>query len=404
MIGILEDIKVIDMGHFVAIPAAGAMLADWGAEVIKVEPLLGEKLREDRRYYGVDKVIKYNGGEMDWLIQLYNRNKKGLALDLKKESGRDILYKLIEGSDVFMSNYMVGALKRLKLDYATLRQLNPRLIYGLLTGYGTSGPDKDNPGFDHVAAWARSGLQYLMGQLGSPPPQQRGGMMDRVVAGYVTAGILAALLHREKTGEGQELEFSLYHSAVWTLAADIQGALMGWPLAKNEHNSAVNPLFNTYRANDDRWFQLMVSGMQWSDFCRAIEIPELGNDPRFNTVETREQNKEELIRILDEIFASKSSAEWEKRFRENNFMYGRVQTPVEVITDPQALTNDFFSEIYHPVAGRMKLVTTPVKFSQNPASLRKPAPEVGQNTEEILLDLGYNWDNIAQLRREKVIL
>ena len=149
---------------------------------------------------------------------------------------------------------------------------------------------------------------------------------------------------------------------------------------------------------------MLQADINWPDFCRAIERPELENDPRFNNWERRERNSEELVRILDEVLASKVMEEWEKRFKENNCIYGRVQTPVEVTTDPQALANGFFAEIHHPIGGKMKLVTSPVKFSQNPASIRTPAPEVGQHTEEILLDLGYSWDNIAQLKEQGVIL
>ncbi len=400
MTGILEGLRVIDMGHVVAIPAAGATLADWGAEVIKVEPLTGEMYRGLVRSQAVDTP------PVNWRIQLLNRNKRGLALDLKQKSGRDILYQLAQRADVFMSNYELSSLKKLKLDYATLSKINPRLIYGVLTGYGSVGPDKDERGFDYAAAWARSGIMHLMAEPEGIPIPQRGGMMDRVVASHAVAGILAALLHREKTGKGQELEFSLYHTGVWTLAEDIQAALAGFPLGRHDRTKAGNPLWNSYRAGDDRWFWLAMlqSDPSWPDFCRAIERPELENDPRFNSRETRLENCEELIRILDEVLASRNREEWEKRFRENNCIYGRVETPVEVINDPQAVANGFFAEINHPVAGEMKLVATPVKFRQNPASVRTPAPEVGQHTEEILLDLGYSWDDIARLKEQGVIL
>ena len=400
MTGILEGLIVIDMGHVVAIPAAGATLADWGAEVIKVEPLTGEMYRGLVRSQAVDTP------PVNWRIQLLNRNKRGLALDLKQKSGRDILYQLAQRADVFMSNYELSSLKKLKLDYATLSKINPRLIYGVLTGYGSVGPDKDERGFDYAAAWARSGIMHLMAEPEGIPIPQRGGMMDRVVASHAVAGILAALLHREKTGKGQELEFSLYHTGVWTLAEDIQAALAGFPLGRHDRTKAGNPLWNSYRARDDRWFWLAMlqSDPSWPDFCRAIERPELENDPRFSSRETRLENCEELIRILDEVLASRNRGEWEKRFRENNCIYGRVETPVEVINDPQAVANDFFAEINHPVAGEMKLVATPVKFRQNPASVRTLAPEVGQHTEEILLDLGYSWDDIARLKEQGVIL
>lgn len=405
MAGIIEGIRVVEMGHVAAIPAAATMLADWGAEVIKVEPLWGEILRGMGKIRGVDRVLKFDGGEMNWEFQVLNRNKKALSLDLKQEPGRDILYKVVQRSDVFISNYELSALKKLRLDYATLSQLNPKLIYGVLTGYGTAGPDKDERGFDYSAAWARSGMQYMIGEIGSPPPMPRPGMMDRVVSVHVVAGILAALLHREKTGKGQEIEFSLYHSAVWCMTADIQAALMGLVLPKDDRAKAPSPLFNTYRSKDDRWFLLVMlqPDPSWPYFCRAIERPELENDPRFNSIEARAQNCEELIRFLDEYFASKNWEELDKRFRENNLIYGPIQTPVEVTTDPQAVANGFFTEMDHPAVGKMKTVTTPIKFRQNPASVRTPAPEVGQHTEEILLDLGYSWGDITQLKEQRAI-
>lgn len=405
MTGILEGIRVLELGHVVAVPAASATLADWGAEVLKVEPPWGEMARGFKRLLGVSTMVKLDGGEANWYFQLLNRNKKALAVDLKKEAGRDILYKLVQRADVFVSNYELASLKRLKLDYATLSQLNPKLIYGVLTGYGTVGPDKDERGFDYAAAWARSGAQYQIGERGSPPPPQRPGMMDRVVAAHIVGGVLAALLHREKTGRGQELEFSLYHTGVWNLAEDFQSALVGTPISKQDRTKAANPIWNSYRAKDGKWFQLVMlqSDIQWPDFCRAIERPDLENDPRFNNMDTREEHCEELIRILDEIFASKNGDEWERRFKKNNCIYGRVDTPVEVISNPQAVANNFFAEIHHPLGGEMKVVTTPVKFCQNPASVRSPGPEIGQHTEEVLLDLGYTWDDMARLKDQGVI-
>ncbi|MDO8637825.1 MAG: CoA transferase [Dehalococcoidia bacterium] len=406
MTGILEGLRVIDMGLWVAGPAAGVMLADWGAEVILVEPLSGEQGRGIGRASRVSSVIKFDGGEVNWRAQLLNRNKKGLALDLKKASGRDIFYKLIEKVDVFISNYQVSALNKLNLDYTTLSQLNPRLVYGVITAYGTKGPDKDERGYDYSAAWARSGFQYLIGEPGSTPPTPRGGMMDRASGTNMVAGILAALLHREKTGKGQELDVSLYHTGVWILASDIHSALVGMPSPKSDRTRAPNPIWNTYRTKDDRWvfLAMLQPDVYWPYVCRAIERPELENDPRFNTTQTREEHCQELISILDEILVSKNLGEWERCFRQNNCIYGRVQSPVEVTNDPQAIANNFFATIDHPAVGAMKVVATPVNFHQNPASVRTPTPEIGQHTEEILLDLGYSWDDIARLKEQGVIL
>lgn len=402
MAGLLEGIKVISMGQVVAIPAASSTLADWGAEVIKLEPLTGEMLRGTRRAQGTETGDK----NINWTIQLLNRNSKGLAVDLKTEAGREIVYKLVRKVDVFMSNYERNSVNKLRMDYATLSRLNPRLIYAFVSGYGAVGPDKDERGFDYSAGWARSGIMYMIGQPDSVPVPQRPGMMDSITGAHVVGGVCAALLSREKTGKGQEIEVSLYHAAVWTLGMDIQSALSGRQLMKSDRTKAGNPLFNSYRTSDNRWFWLAMLQPDpcWPGFCRAIERPELIDDPRFCDLETRQENCEELINIIETILAARTMAEWEKRFKEHDCVYGRIQSPIEVTTDPQALANDFFVEFEYPGVRKLKLVNTPVKFSQNPAVVQTPAPEVGQHTEEIMLELGYSWDDISNLKEQSVIL
>jgi crotonobetainyl-CoA:carnitine CoA-transferase CaiB-like acyl-CoA transferase len=407
MTGVLEGIRAIDMGHVVAVPAAGATLADWGAEVIKIEPLDGELARGiGTRYRMVDeKVVPIDDSEVNWVFQYLNRNKRGLALNLRTDPGREVLYKLIQKTDIFMTNYEANTLKTLKADYETLFEFNPGLIYGLLTGYGTEGPDRDERGFDYSAGWARSGAMHMVGEPGSVPPPQRGGMIDMVTGAHVVSGVMAALLHKGKTGNGQKLEFSLYHTSVWTMAHDIHSALVGLPNPKHDRTKPPNPLFNSYRTKDDRWFWLamLYPDDSWPDLCRAIGRPELEDDPRFNSLPARWENSEELVLIIDEILASKTRDEWEMIFRENNCIYGRVSTLEEVITDPQAMANNFFTDLRHPEID-MKVVTPPVKFCQNPSSVKAPAPEVGQHTEEILLELGYSWDDITQLKDQSVII
>ncbi|MBI2829738.1 MAG: CoA transferase [Chloroflexi bacterium] len=405
MAGVLDGLKVVSMELWVVFSHASVVMADWGADVIKVEPLVGEPSRGLTREHGVSTGMKIGGVELNPGYQLMNRGKKGLAVDLKKDAGRDVLYRLVEQADVFMSNYEVNALKKLKLDYGTLSQLNPRLIYATITGYGTAGPDKDERAYDEAAFWARSGIEYTVTEPGQVPPREPSGMGDRITSILVLAGILGALLNREKTGKGQEVEFSLLQSAAWCISSTIQGALSGQPLRKEPRVKAQNPLSNNYRTKDDRWIRYMMptSDLFWPDFCRAIGRPELEKDPRFNNMETRRKNCEELIRMLDEIFVSKSIEEWERLSQKHHLLYARVQTPAEVVNDPQALANDFFVDLPHPEA-RLKVLATPVKFPQNPASVRAPAPEVGQHTEEILLDFGYRWEDIARLKEQGVIL
>ncbi len=400
MTNILEGIKVIEMGQVIAIPGTGAILADIGAEVIKLEPLSGEMLRGIKRCQGLET------GPINWEFELLNRNKKGLALDLKNDAGREILYKLIRTVDVFMSNYEVSTLQKLKLDYDSLSKVNPRLVYAVINGYGSSGPDRNERGYDQAAAWARSGMMYLIGEPGNAPVLQREGMMDRVAGTHIATGILAALLHRERTGKGQQLETSLYHCGVWTLSGDIQKALGGQVPVKGSRTKAQNPLSNNYHTKDDRWICLanLQSDPVWPGFCRAIGKPELEKDPRFESFAKRAKNCEELIRMVDEILESNTLEYWTDIFKKNNVICGRVQTPAEVVSDPQALANDFFVEVDHPEAGKIKLVSTPVKFRQDPGSVRTTAPEVGQHTEEILLGLGYSWDDISRLKEDRIIL
>jgi crotonobetainyl-CoA:carnitine CoA-transferase CaiB-like acyl-CoA transferase len=400
MSGQLEGINVISMGQVVAIPAASAVLADWGAQVIKLEPLSGEIHR------GLVKLHGNDIGQINWMIQLLNRNSRGLALDLKKEAGKDILYRLVKKSDVFMSNYEMSSITKLKLNYSTLSQLNPRLIYAVINGYGASGPDKNERGYDFAAGWARSGMMHLIGEPGNNPVSQRAGMIDSIAGAHIVGAICASLLQRERTGKGQEIDVSLYHTAVWTLSMDIQAALSGGEPTKRSRTTASNPLFNSYRTEDNRWFWLamMQSDLSWPNFCHALERPDLENDSRFATMQLRTQNNVELINLIDEILCSRTLNEWEMIFRQHNIIYGRVQTPTEVIQDPQALANNFFQEIEYPGAGKIRLVASPTNFHQDPASIRTPAPEVGQHTEEILLELDYTWDDIAQLKEQKVIL
>jgi crotonobetainyl-CoA:carnitine CoA-transferase CaiB-like acyl-CoA transferase len=400
MAGVLDGIKVISMGQVVAVPAASAVMADWGAEVIKLEPLSGEMLRGTVSVHGRDV------GQINWIIQVLNRNTKGLAVDLKKESGRDIVHRLVKQVDVFMSNYEVGSIANLKLDYATLSQLNPKLVYAVVNGYGASGPDKDERGYDFAAGWARSGIMHLMGEPGDSPVSQRAGMVDSIAGAHIVGAVCAALLQRERTGKGQEIDVSLYHTGVWTICMDMQTALTGKDPLKHDRTRTSNPIFNSYRTKDNRWFWLAMlqSDASWPDFCQAVERPDLINDPRYNNMQARTQNNAALISLIEEIITSRNLEEWEEPFRRHKVIYGRVQTPVEVTSDPQALANNFFPEVEYPGAGKKRLVATPVNFHQDPAAIRTPAPEVGQHTEEILLELGYNWDDIARLKDEKVIL
>ncbi len=404
MSGPLEGIKVVELGHWVAVPSACAILGDWGAGVIKIEePGIGDAVRGVRSLEGVATVV---GGVHGTFEQL-NRNKKSIAVNLKHEQGREIVHKLIQKADVFVTNFQPPVLKRFEMDYPSLSRLNPQLIYAVLSGYGQKGPDKDKPGYDYSAFWARSGLQCKSAWRGMPPSPQRPGLGDNIVSMLIAGGIATALFARSQNGMGQEVCFSLYHTGVWALNTDIEQALFsGTEIPNHSREAPRNPLWNVYQMKDGYWLQLVMvqSDRFWSRFCKAMEIEHLEHDPKYENSLERETNAESLTSIITNIFKTRNLAEWEGIFDENELVYGRVQTVTDVINDPQAWENDFFTEVDHPVAGKIKMINSPVIFHGTPASIKSAAPEHGQHTEEILLELGYDWGNLTNFKEQKVIL
>jgi crotonobetainyl-CoA:carnitine CoA-transferase CaiB-like acyl-CoA transferase len=318
-----------------------------------------------------------------------------------------VLYRLVKNSDVLVSNFRVPVLERYGLGYATLSRLNPRLVYAVLTGFGKEGAERDKPGYDYSAFWARGGLMSKIGEPDSPPPPQRPGLGDNATSMLISGAISAALLARERTGVGQELDLSLFNTAVWVLNMDIETALAaGVEVPKTERRRARNPLWNTYRTRDGLWLQLVMlqSDRFWSPFCQAINRPDLEHDPRFSSSQHREENCTALVSILEEVIASGDCAHWEEAFTQHQLVFGRVQSVTDVTQDPQAVANRFFTEVPHPVCGQLKLVASPVKFSGTPAEVKTPAPELGQHTEEVLIDVGgYTWEELAGLKELRVI-
>jgi len=402
---LLRGIKVVELGHVAATPAAAAMLSDWGADVIKVEPLTGDLFRGVKRSRGIELTKQYGKGEVNVFFDFFNRNKRSIAFNLTKPEGNEALHRLVEKADVFMTNYEPSVLEKFALQYEDLQKVNPRIIYASLTGYGKEGPDRDERGFDYTAFWARSGFQYSIGAEDSVPPQ-RGAMGDNITALGTVAGIMGALYHREKTGKGQEISQSLYQTGVWVLAFEIQCALFDVFLARDVRQSAANPLCNPYRTKDGKWFELFLlqADLYWPSLCRAIGKPELEKAPEFKDMVAREKNCRALIQILEDIFASRTWEQWKRLFKEHGVIAGKIQSPREVVNDPQAHENRFFPEVEHPIAGKIRVVGSPVKFSETPAQVRSAAPEVGQHTEEILLEVGYTWEDIVRLKEVGAIL
>jgi crotonobetainyl-CoA:carnitine CoA-transferase CaiB-like acyl-CoA transferase len=401
--GALEGVKVIEFGHFVFVPAATAILADWGADVIKIEnPTGGDPARFPQ---SVEDWVPPPGVGLG--LESFNRNKRSLALDVTKERGKEVLHKLVQSADVFATNFDSRAIEKAKADYDTLREVNPRLIYCQCTGYGTRGPDRYKPGFDYAAFWARSGIMDRISAPGAEPRPLRTALGDSLASPAVAGAIAVAMFARERTEIGQKIEFSLYHFGVWGLTYDIQAALVtGKQIRQTNRRNVSNALWNCYQAKDGKWLVLIMpqTDRYWSRFCQAIGRPEWEKHPRFDSHQKRMRENLTLIPAVEEIIATKTAAEWEEISKEYDLVLGRVQTPLEVTNDPQAWENDFFSEIDHPRLGPFKLIQSPIKFSKTPATIRSAAPELGQHTEEVLLELGYAWDDIAELKRKGTIL
>ena len=275
-----------------------------------------------------------------------------------------------------------------------------------VTGYGSEGPDRDRPGYDYAAYWARTGIMGMMGEPDSAPPAQRPGMGDHTTAMLVAGSTAMALLHRQKTGEGQQVDLSLHNTGLWVLGVDVQLALASKINMPRVSRKAVpNPLWNTYETKDGRWIMcvMLVADVYWPKFCKALDREDLRDDERFSSFAGRGMNNRSLIEILDEVFAAKTLEEWRPLLDKESLIWAPAQTLQEAINDPQSLAREPFAEIDHPTQGPIRLIDTPAKFSRSKVGIRGPAPELGQNTEEVLLAAGYDWEEISQLRTDGVI-
>ena len=404
--GPLEGIKVIDLTIWQQGPVASLMLGDMGAEIIKIENpnTGGDPGRGVLATLGVQ--IDQPAARVNYYFEAYNRNKKSLALDLSKERGREVIYRLAKVADVFVTNFMRNTLKKLGMDYKTLSGYNPRLIYGLATGYGTKGPDRDKPCFD-IIAQARSGVMSTIGDPEGLP--HFGGMglgaADQIGGITLAYGIAAALLARERKGIGQEVSASLIGSIPSLQSIALYSYLFTGQVPKKLKRSR-NPLCNTYRTKDGKYICLSMFQTDpfWTNFCKALAIEKLENDPRFSTHERRTaENGPELTKILDGIFAAEDAAEWLTRLDGHNLIYTLLNDFSDMVKDPQFLENEYIVDFMHPSAGRIKIQGIPIQFSETPGEIKNSAPEFGQHTEEVLLEIGYTWEEIAELKEEQVI-
>ncbi|HEY91444.1 MAG TPA: CoA transferase [Dehalococcoidia bacterium] len=411
MTHILEGIKIVDLSQVAAVPMAARHLADFGADVIHVEPPhTGDSWRSFRPGSSIYETPGSDipaDGYIDHNWENYNRNKRSIILDLSQAEGKEIIHKLISEADVFMTNQRLYEREKFGLEYETLHEKYPRLIYGSLTGYGKKGPEKNNPAYDVTSYWTKAGTSHLFSMPELPPFIDGGGFGDNVAGISLAFGLMMALFGREKSGVGQEVDLSLFHTGIYQLTFFLAGTIAtgrdyrDWAIRSREEKK--NVLDMPYETKDGRWLLLAMPQPErwWPRFCHAIGREDLEHDPRFESFESRIENRDILFEILKDTFLTRTLVEWKPAL--SGIPFAPYQNLLEVIEDPQAKANDIFVELNHPTHGLMKVIDSPVKLSENPATMRRFAPEFGQHTEEVLLECGYTWEDISKFKEQGIV-
>jgi crotonobetainyl-CoA:carnitine CoA-transferase CaiB-like acyl-CoA transferase len=406
MAAALEGIRVLDLTIWQQGPMTTAMLADWGADVIKIE---GPDSPDPGR-----SLVRYeaSAGGANAYFETHNRNKRGMVLDLKSSAGREVFYRMAKDADIVIQNFRPGVCERLGIDYETLHARNERLVYCQASGFGLRGPDAERPALDPLAQ-ARGGVMSVTGEPDQPPTRTFAGFADQVSSFLLAYGIMVALFHRERTGKGQMVDGSLLQSVVGVQAFNVtsylaSGTYGGSPVPRVPRGM-TSPLWNHYRTQDNRWLMLSMAqvGRYWPLFRNAIKEATgelLGPDDM--TVEWLRMNAPDLVQLIKDIdaaFAARPAAYWCDLFRRYDLLFQVVQDYRDLEADSQVVANDMLTVFDHPVHGALKMVAPPVNLSETPGRVRTPAPEFGQHTEEVLLEAGFSWDEIAVLREQGVV-
>ncbi len=391
----LEGLHVLDISSFIAAPAAAVALADYGADVIKIEPP-GEGDPHRQNY----KNGTYPRSEHNYTWQLDGRLKRSLALDLKSPAARPVLEKLIRRADVLIANFPPPARERLKLRWEDVEPLNPRLVYCSLTGYGESGPDRDRPGFDITAYFGRSGILDLARYEGGPPGISLPAQGDRATAMTLVAAILLGLRRRDQTGKGGWVGTSLYANGVWANGTTAAGVAIGGEIqTRPPLDRPRNALATLYRTGDDRWLQLQIAREDrvWEAFCTAVGRPDLQHDSRFAGREERRRHAKELHDALEPAFAARTYAEWEKILSAAGITFGVIGRLTDVVDDEQARHAGIFAETTNPDIPRT--VDNPIRLGFAKPRVSGPPATVGQHNDEVLRELGHSDADIAALKQ-----
>ncbi|HXK32689.1 MAG TPA: CoA transferase [Dehalococcoidia bacterium] len=399
MSGPMQGIKVVEMGVWVAGPSCAAILCDWGADVVKIEPPNGDPFR-GLFANALGAAIPVNPP-----FEVDNRGKRSVALNLEHEDGRAIARRLLDEADVFVTNMRPRVCEQFGFGYEELRKTNPRMIYAQLTGQGPDGPDANRAAYDIGGFWSRAGVGASLTPAGQPIPQQRGGMGDHMTGLAAAGAISAALFHRERTGEGQRVAASLVRTGVYMMAWDYALELrMGVKTTPYDRFHAPNPIINCFQTKDGRWLWLLLlqGDRHWPDLIRALGREDLRDDPRFANIMLRRDNAPALVEELDSEFGKRTLEEWGQILDRNNVWWAPVNTITQAIQDPVVQGAGALTKVEGP-DGDIPLVATPVDFYGTPAAARGPSPELGQHTEEVLLEMGFDWDKIIALKEAGAI-
>ena len=396
---ILRGVRVLEVATHVFVPAGAAVLAEWGADVIKVEhPVTGDAYRGL-----VTAGLRKTYAGSDPSFQAVNRSKQSIGIDLHSPAGREVLGTLVDRSDVFLTNFLGDARRALAVEADDIRTRNPSIVYVRGTGLGPHGPEADRPGYDATAYWARAGIgDALTPQDADWPITQRSAFGD-LAAGLAVAGaVSAALYKRAMTGEGSIVDVSLLGVGLWQLQPDVVASKLGRDsaVALGMGRGRWNPLAAYYRTRDDRFLFLCMldADTYWPDFCRLIGHPEWVDDPRFVDMNTRREHADACVALLDQVFAKRPLAEWRALLSDLEGAWSPVQTAEELHDDPQVAANGYLTDLELASGTPLTVVTSPVKFDEQTTVEAQRAPEPGEHTESILLEAGYTWSQIATLK------
>ena len=393
---ILKGVRVIDITAWMFVPGCGGVLAHWGADVIKIEPT---------RFPDPGRGMT-DTQESSNIFKHYNRGKRGIALDLSSDKGREILYRLVKDADVFLTSYLPETRKKLKIDVDDIRVHNPRIIYARGSGRGPKGPHAERGGYDLATWWGRGSLaDTAMKASGVELPPGMTGHGDGMAGHTLAGGICAALFKRERTGQTSVVDGSLMGTAIWFNGPAINGAAIGQPWQVAAPRETKNPLSNPYRTSDGRWIQLcMISSpdADWTDLVTQLGRPELGNDPRFATVSAREENKAEAVRTLDEVFGAHTYEEMIEIMAGCSGVWEPIQTAADIHEDVQTKANGFVRKVRYANGEEVSLVVPGVMFDEDAGDVY-PAPAWGEHTDEVLGELGITAEEISRYREAGAI-